>query len=422
MKKINLIVLSDIQHSSPRITNIIHYLSNSKFSKYIIGADYKNYLNKQDLPVGFFDNVTYISFDRKFNLFRFAKQNFVSKTNTKKVGSIFFINIKKFLVNLLLTLLFPDQYFFSVNSYIRRANKLIEEIDGKVVILTSHPYPTSHIVGFFLKKKFKDRVTWIADYRDLWSLNHNYSFNKLRKIADSKLEKYIVKEADYITTVSRSLADIQSKFLKRKIQIIYNGYSINDNLVEDTTKYFFENLSDHKKYILHVGSLYFNYMNLNLLISGLNQIKNKNFEIHFIGSHSDELEQIITQNKLSNNLKQIGKFNRSQSISIQKKYDYLIMFDSEHDSGVLPLKFFEYIQSTKPIICVGGIANSEVKQILKDLKRGIILEDQNQIFNFLDKKIYLNLETTLNKRDNYKYSYKKTAMNFENFILKNLYS
>ena len=95
MKKINLIVLSDIQHSSPRITNIIHYLSNSKFSKYIIGADYKNYLNKQDLPVGFFDNVTYISFDRKFNLFRFAKQNFVSKTNTKKVGSIFAIKKAK---------------------------------------------------------------------------------------------------------------------------------------------------------------------------------------------------------------------------------------------------------------------------------------------------------------------------------------
>ena len=113
---------------------------------------------------------------------------------------------------------------------------------------------------------------------------------------------------------------------------------------------------------------------------------------------------------------------KEEILLLEKKYDYLIMFDSEHDSGVLPLKFFEYIQSTKPIICVGGRANSEVKQILKDLKRGIILEDQNQIFNFLDKKIYLNLETTLNKRDNYKYSYKKTAMNFEDFILKNLYS
>ena len=76
-------------------------------------------------------------------------------------------------------------------------------MDGPIIILTSYPYPTPHIAGFLLKRKFKDKIIWISDYRDLWTLNHNYSFNIIRRFFDKILEKYITVNADIITTVSR---------------------------------------------------------------------------------------------------------------------------------------------------------------------------------------------------------------------------
>ena len=152
MNQINIIAVTDIEHSSPRITNLLYYLDNKKFNKYIVGANHIGFISKNDLPNNFFQNITYRSFIRS-------------------------IGIKKVLLKLVLTILFPDQYFFTVRKYISITSKLIKEMDGPIIILTSYPYPTPHIAGFLLKRKFKDKIIWISDYRDLWTLNHNYSFN-----------------------------------------------------------------------------------------------------------------------------------------------------------------------------------------------------------------------------------------------------
>ena len=78
-------------------------------------------------------------------------------------------------------------------------------------------------------------------------------------------------------------------------------------------------------------------------------------------------------------------------MAIQKLYDYLLMFDSTTDSGVIPLKFYEYIQSSKPILCVGGTKNSEVKQIIRKIKRGHILENITDLDVFLIKKKFIQI-------------------------------
>ena len=347
------------------------------------------------------------------------------KLNQKKTG---FILLKRFFLKISLSFLFPDQYIYSLNSYLKRAKSLIRNLDGKTIILTSHPYPTSHIAGYFIKKKYKKKVLWIADYRDLWTLNHNYSYNSLRQFADEKLEKNIIKKADLITTVSNSLAETQSDFLRRKVNVIYNGYSIDNSKVSKLNFYNSKFLSNNKKYILHVGSLYFDFMNIDLLISSLNEIKENNFEIHFIGNFSAELEKKIHQNNLSEKIYQLGKFNRSESIEIQKKYDFLLIFDSDNEkgksyqnsTGVLPLKFFEYIQSTKPILCLGGKSNSDVKRILFDLNRGIILDNKNQVCEFFSSIDDAKLNIRLDKSENDKYSYKKSAKDFETLIYSKL--
>ena len=54
MNQINIIAVTDIEHSSPRITNLLYYLDNKKFNKYIVGANHIGFISKNDLPNNFF--------------------------------------------------------------------------------------------------------------------------------------------------------------------------------------------------------------------------------------------------------------------------------------------------------------------------------------------------------------------------------
>ena len=66
--------------------------------------------------------------------------------------------------------------------------------------------------------------------------------------------------------------------------------------------------------ILKLSSVYKNEARYNLLVVSYLKRRFKsfleNFEIHFIGSHSDVLQKIIEDNKLNNCVKQNGRFSR----------------------------------------------------------------------------------------------------------------
>ena len=55
-----------------------------------------------------------------------------------------------------------------------------------------------------------------------------------------------------------------------------------------------------------------------------------------------------------------------------KNYMIIYLCSIQRLIQVIPLKFYEYIQASNPILCVGGINNSEVKQIIRKIKRHIL--------------------------------------------------
>ena len=78
----------------------------------------------------------------------------------------------------------------------------------------------------------------------------------------------------------------------------------------------------------------------------------------------------------------VGVFNRNDTMLIQNQYDFLLFF-IEAKLRNFTLKFYEYINANKPIICVGGKPNSESKRILNYLERGVVLDKKNYIIEFL---------------------------------------
>ena len=81
--------------------------------------------------------------------------------------------------------------------------KIIE--NNNSIILTSSPYPISHVIAYKLILKYKFK--WIADFRDPWSLNHNNNMFFVRKLIDKIYEKKIINLCNLIFTPSKGVKD-----------------------------------------------------------------------------------------------------------------------------------------------------------------------------------------------------------------------
>ena len=119
-----------------------------------------------------------------------------------------------------------------------------------------------------------------------------------------------------------------------KLKIIFKSYK------ERYFKY-------DKKYILYVGSIYFENRK-NLLTSNLNMMKILKY-ILFISFWC--ASKIIEDNKLIIVLNRMVDL-AEKSMQFKKLYDYLLMFDSTTDLGLYLLSFIIY-STSNPILCLG---------------------------------------------------------------------
>jgi len=89
-------------------------------------------------------------------------------------------------------------------------------------MLSSSPYPTSHVVAARLKQRFG--LKWVADFRDPWTQNHSYPYGFLRKRLDGWLERRVLAQADAVTAAAPAYAEKQRRFLRRPVSVITNGF------------------------------------------------------------------------------------------------------------------------------------------------------------------------------------------------------
>lgn len=119
-------------------------------------------------------------------------------------------------------LAFPDRYWLWFFAAVRKGASLIrsQKIDA---IYSTYPMPTSHLIGFYLKKRFN--LPWIADFRDPWVED---SIPPLRRRAEGFLERHVMKHADRIICNTPAMREY---YLSRypdvsadKFVTITNGY------------------------------------------------------------------------------------------------------------------------------------------------------------------------------------------------------
>ncbi len=281
-------------------------------------------------------------------------------------------------VFLRLNIFLPDAKIGWLPYAVKAGKKLIndEKID---VVISSGPPHTTHLIAKSLKRKTK--IKWIADFRDPWTDIDYYSGMKRTKLAewiDSKLERSVLKNADFVIAASEGYLNIiKSKGVKNIYEVITNGFDPED----------FKNIELkqlNKFTITYTGNMPStrNPENLWNAIEELvneNQTFAQNFEFHFAGVMDDEIRLKIKHMKFYSHFVDHGYLSYDKVLDLTFNSHLLIMIVNRVATSkeILPGKMFEYIASGNFIMVIGP-ENGVSAKLVKYVNQGEAIDYDNK--------------------------------------------
>ena len=255
---------------------------------------------------------------------------------------------------------------FGVNT----GDKLLQEEDVNAMISSSSPV-TTHMIANELKSRY--HIPWIADFRDLWTQNHNYPYTQLRKMFEKRLEIKTLAMADALVTVSPLWTEkLQMLHKGKRAYTITNGFDpekMSDGKTDLTSKFT----------ITYTGQIYRGKQDPSKLLIALKDLISQgtidpnDVEVRFYGPEDKLLSKNIEEYGLSDVVKQYGIVSREMSFERQRDSQILLLFNWEDplEKGVIPGKIFEYFASQRPVLATGGFGDDVVKMLLNETNSGI---------------------------------------------------
>jgi len=309
---------------------------------------------------------------------------------------------------------YPDEQKCWYSIAVKTGMKIMKEGNFKAIISSSGPV-TTHLVAKELKIKYN--IPWIADLRDLWTQNHNYSYGILRKWFERRLEVNTLSYADAIVTVSEPLAEnLSTLHTKKSIFVIPNGFDPEEMMQEPLTKQFT---------ITYTGQLYQGKQNPELFLKAISElitqklIYRNNIEIRFFGPTQYWLEQEIKKYGLVEVVQQYGIISREIVLKKQRESQILLFlnWNNPQERGVYTGKLFEYLAARRPILAIGGL-KGVVSELLEKTGTGIYLSNSiihlKEVLNLWYKEYKVTGQVVYRGRDNQvaKYSHREMAKKF----------
>lgn len=272
----------------------------------------------------------------------------------------------------------PDPRVFWAKPSAQYLNTILETNQIKTIITTGPPH-SIHLVGLKLKMS-NPSITWFADFRDPWSKWDILPKLKVGKWAlnrHKKLERRVLKAADYTLTVSSSWKKDFERLGARRVKTITNGFDEEDFALSK------ENQATDKFRISHMGMLN-NMRNPIWFWRLLNDLAEdssfrNNLELEFVGIlSSDTLESLKSFPNLGTCLSMEGYLDHVQVLERYQRSSLLLLLqnDSENARGHLPGKLFEYLGAQRKILCIGN-QRSDLAEILQETNAGSVFDSDH---------------------------------------------
>lgn len=277
------------------------------------------------------------------------------------------------------------------SNWARCAERMINELGTEfdLVVSTYGPDSAHKIASKF--KSANPSIFWVADYRDLWSLNARSRHSRLIKALVRRSELRVVRSADMMSTVSAELSESLFSLFKKRAFVAFNGF----DLEIKPEKFELANPVPGKKiHIVYTGRIYLGKRSPLILASAIHnliksgQLKQDSVNIDFYGLNTKEIENGESELKTCEFIRHHGHVSRPIALDIQEKADFLLLLESgdEDSKGFLTGKIFEYIGAGRPIISLGSNHGSAIERVLSETGCGkCYVNDEGAIANDLNK-------------------------------------
>lgn len=263
----------------------------------------------------------------------------------------------------------PDARVFWIKPSAKYLIKYLKENPVDAMVSTGPPHST-HLIAYRIKKQLG--LKWLADFRDPWTYIDFYDELMLTGFADRKhhrLEQLVLKNADCICTVSSDCARDLESLGAKNVKVITNGFDA-DDLIRENIQF------DKKFSITHIGSLV-KSRNPHALWKALVDLNAVNpelkdfLEIKLVGKVDYSVIESINEYGLESNVTLVEHMPHNDVMKViqQSQVLMLLINNSQNAMGIIPGKFFEYLSTRRPILCI-GLPESDVAKILTETSAG----------------------------------------------------
>jgi len=256
--------------------------------------------------------------------------------------------------------------FTWAGSAARAAGEAIEKSPGPWSIFSTSPPLGVHLAAMRLKKRYGNRVSWIADFRD--PLAHNPASGAKAAFWNKRIEKVIFRVADHLIANTEAAAErwrTRYPQWEHKISCIYNGFDPGQEIEPKPIP------PREYKAIAHVGEIY-GERRLGQLLTSLDRLRRAGVEsaartrLELIGaldwrSVPDHgfLERLISQGAV---VLRRAPASPREAVRAMCEAEGLVVLD--WDTGwQVPAKLYVCIRIGRPILASTAKA-SPVDQIL----------------------------------------------------------
>lgn len=299
-------------------------------------------------------------------------------------------------------LFIPDPRISWKRYAVKKALAIIDKEHISTVITTSPPHSVQ-LIGLDIKRKLRDRIYWITDFRDPWTDIYFYPLLRNSKRSHQKnleLERMVLEQADRIVTVGKrfkeSLLSKSESVDSTKISIISNAFDPDDfskvNSIQSNKNYFL---------ISYVGTMANSYQP-EVFFEALGKLIKFNSDVpirfHLTGLVSEQLKEMIV-NHIGDNAIFSDTVPHEEAI-LAMKDAHLLLLITQGDKGTILGKTFEYIAAHRSVICIG---NGDSGKLIEECEIGNYFRrsEFDKIYEYLtiklneyikDKPLQFNIE------------------------------
>ncbi|PKR81335.1 hypothetical protein CW751_04570 [Brumimicrobium salinarum] len=294
-------------------------------------------------------------------------------------------------------------------------NKALEIIKNEKIdnVFTTSPPHSAQLIGRDLKKKLKDQINWIVDFRDPWTDIYYYPLLQHSKFSHKlnlKLERQVIESSDQIITVGQGFKDSflskTNKIKPEKIKIISNAYDPDDFKIKAEVQ-----PDDNVFLASYIGTVSDKY-EPNVFFEALGQLA-KDFPdapIRFkaTGVVSEKLQEFIKE-QLGEKASFHPPVPHEQAVEAMLKSDVLLLITPGIE-GTIPGKTFEYLATGRRIVSIG---KGDSAKAIEKCNAGAAFDrnEKEEIYNYLklaleDFQNNIPFETNTDELEKMSWNYK----------------